>query len=91
MSGIVRTALVTPGGFASREVARFLWQMDEQRRRLAADTRDLSAEDLAWQIRPGMNTIGMLLAHIAFAETNLAQVGLLGETKGHPHDVIGLA
>jgi hypothetical protein len=37
-----------------------------------------------------MNTIGMLLAHIAYAETHIVQVGVLGETTGHAHDVIGL-
>jgi len=87
---VVRTALETPPGFASREAARFLWQMDEQRRRLLADTRDLDPAALEWQPRPGMNTIGMLLAHIAFAEVHLVQVGVLGEAAGHAHDVIGL-
>ena len=90
MSPIVETRLVTPGGFASREVARFLAQMDEQRRMLSAATRGLSPADLEWQMRPGMNTIGMLLAHVALTEANLAQVGLLGEPAGHPHDVIGI-
>lgn len=90
MSRVVRSMLTTPEGFASREAARFLWQMDEQRRRLTEDTRGLTPEDLDWQVRPGMNTIGMLLAHIAFAEVNLAQVGLAAEAKGHPQDVIGL-
>ncbi len=90
MTRIVSTLLVAPEGFASREVARFLWQMDEQSRRLHQDTRGLSAEELGWQPRPGMNTIGMLLAHIAYAETHLAQVGLLGEETGHAQDVIDL-
>jgi len=37
-----------------------------------------------------MNTVGMLLAHIAFAEAHLVQVGVLGEAVGHAHDVIGI-
>jgi hypothetical protein len=37
-----------------------------------------------------MNTIGMLLAHIAYAEVHLGQVGLRGETTGHARDVIGI-
>ena len=90
MSPIVETRLVTPEGFASREVARFLWQMDEQRRQLLDATRGLAPADLEWQHAPGTNTIGMLLAHVAFTETNLAQVGLLAEPAGHPHDVIGI-
>jgi hypothetical protein len=87
---VVETVLATPPGFASREVARFLWQLDEQRRRLIADTRGLTPEDLAWQHSPGVNTLGMLLAHIAYAEVHLAQVGLLGEAAGHARDVIGI-
>lgn len=87
---IVVSALATPAGFASREVARFVWQMDEQRRRLIEDTRGLAPADLEWQPEPGMNTIGMLLAHLAYAETHLVQVGLLAEASGHAHDVIGI-
>jgi len=90
MTTIVRSTLTTLEGFASREAARFVWQLDEQRRRLIADTRGLTVEDLGWQPRPGMNTIGMLLAHIAFAEVNLGQVGLAAEKAGHVADVIGL-
>ena len=87
---VVVTELTTLDGFASREAARFLWQMDEQRRRLIEDTRGLSPADLEWQPAPGTNTIGMLLAHIAYAEAHLGQVGLLGERQGHAVDVIGI-
>lgn len=90
MSTELRTVLETPPGFASREVARFLWQMDEQRERLHEAFADLSPEALAWQAHPGVNTIGMLLAHIAWTEVNLAQVGLAGEAAGHAADVLGL-
>ena len=90
MSETVTTLLETPSGYRSREVARFVWQIDEQRRQLIDGTRGLSPADLAWQPAPGMNTIGMLLAHIAYAEAHLVQVGLLGEVKGHAHDVIGI-
>jgi DinB superfamily len=84
------TRLATLEGFRSKEVARFLWQMDEQSRRLTADTRGLEPADLEWQSAPGMNSIGMLLAHIAVSEVHLAQVGLLAEKDGHPRDVIGI-
>jgi uncharacterized damage-inducible protein DinB len=87
---VVETLLATPPGFASREVARFVWQMDEQRRRLIADTRGLAIGDLEWQPAPGTNSIGMLLAHIAYAEAHLGQVGLLGVDAGHARDVIGI-
>lgn len=90
MAPTLETLLTTPAGFRSVQVARFAWQMDEQRRILTEDTRGLSPEDLAWQPYPGMNTRGMLLSHIAFAEAHLTHVGILGEKVGHAHDVIGL-
>jgi len=55
-------------GFASTEVGSFLAQMDDQTRRLTADTRGTTPAELAWQPRPGTNTIGMLIAHIAIVE-----------------------
>jgi len=87
---MIETLLATPPGFRSEAAARFVWQLDEQRRLLLADTRGLTPADLEWQPRPGMNTRGMLLAHIAFAEANLAEVGLFGKAVGRPQDVIGL-
>lgn len=87
---VVETLLTGPQGYASREVARFLWQLDEQSRRLTQDTRGLTPADLEWQVAPGTNSIGMLLAHIAYAETHLGQVGLLDEPAGHSRDVIGI-
>jgi uncharacterized damage-inducible protein DinB len=62
----------TPG-MKSRLVGLFLAQLDDQNRNLAEDTRGLTPEELAWQPAPGMNTIGMLLAHIA-----LVEVGWIG-------------
>ena len=86
----LETLLVAPPGYACATVARFMWQLDEQRRALLEDTRALTAEELAWQPAPGMNTIGMLLAHIGYAEAHLVQVGLEGEARGHAHDVVGI-
>jgi uncharacterized damage-inducible protein DinB len=86
----IETLLTTPSGYASETVARFVWQLDEQRRTLLDETRGLTPEDLAWQPAPGMNTMGMLLAHIGYAEAHLVQIGLQGEATGHAHDVIGI-
>ena len=90
MTATIETRLVTPPGFRSASVARFLWQMDEQRRTLIADTRGLSAAALGWQPAPGMNTIGMLLAHIAYAECHLVQVGLEGKPASDVRAIIGI-
>ena len=87
----VQTLLETPPGFRSETIARFLWQMDEQRRVLIKDTRGLSARELEWQPAPGMNSIGMLLAHIAYAENHLAQVGLEGKPTSDTRATIGIS
>ena len=90
MATTLQTLLQIPVGYRSETVARFLWQMDEQRRALIADTRGLTPTELAWQPAPGMNSIGMLLAHIAYAENHLAQVGLEGRDASNTRSVIGI-
>ena len=87
----IQTLLTAPPGYRSREVARFLWQMDEQRRLLLADVAGLTTAQLDWQPRRGMNTIGMLLAHIAYAESHLTQVGIEGKPSSDTRSVIGLS
>jgi uncharacterized damage-inducible protein DinB len=64
----VRQILEPGTGFSSREAASFIAQMDDLSRRLHTDTRDLTPEMLSWQPAPGMNTMGMLLAHNAIVE-----------------------
>jgi uncharacterized damage-inducible protein DinB len=90
MSQTVRTVVELPEGFASSRAAFLFWGMEQQRRRLIEQVRDLTSDELGWQHAPGMNSIGMLLAHIAFAEAHLVQVGLLAEAKGHAEDVVGI-
>jgi uncharacterized damage-inducible protein DinB len=90
MATTLQTLLVTPPGYRSETVARFLWQLDEQRRALLDDTRGLTPEDLEWQPAPGMNTIGMLLAHVAYAENHLTQVGLEGKATSDTRAAIGI-
>ena len=90
MSDTLQTLLEAPAGFRSDAVARFLWQLDEQRRALLDDTRGLTPAALAWQPAPGMNSIGMLLAHITYAESHLAQVGLEGKASSDTVSAIGL-
>jgi uncharacterized damage-inducible protein DinB len=54
--------------FRSREVALFVAQLEDLSRRLYADTEGLSPAELEWQPAPGTNSIGMLLAHVAYWE-----------------------
>ncbi len=68
MPTLIQRIMSPVPGTASPIVGLFLWQLDDQSRRLIKDTREATPEELAWQRAPGMNTIGMLLAHIAAVE-----------------------
>ena len=68
MSEIQRLPLNPLPGFKSREAGIFMAQLDDQLDRLREATRGLTPEDLMWQPHPGMNTIGMLIAHLAIVE-----------------------
>jgi uncharacterized damage-inducible protein DinB len=73
MTKIVTHLLEPAAATKSRTVGLFLWQLDDQLRKLTIDTRGATPEELEWQPAPGMNTIGMLLAHMA-----LVEVGWIG-------------
>ena len=60
--------------FASAEVSLYVAQLEDLTRRLRDDVRDATPEQLGWQAAPGMNTVGMLLAHIAIAEAYWASI-----------------
>jgi len=90
MNAVDRDVLAAPAGFRSREAGLYMAQLEDQSRRLTRDTRGLSAEALAWQPAPGLNTIGMLLAHIAVVEVYWTQVGPLGLTEFESESVIGI-
>lgn len=70
-----------PEGYDQATQARIVYmagQLDDQLRRLEESVAGLERETLAWQIAPGRNTIGMLLAHIAVAEAWWIQAGAQG-------------
>ena len=60
-------------GYPSPDVSRFVWQLEDQTRRMLRDLADITPAELEWQAAPGINTIGMLLAHIAIAEVYWTQ------------------
>ena len=78
MPEVVYRILEPAAGAKSKLVGLFLCQLDDQSRRLTEDTRGATPEELAWQPAPGMNTIGMLLAHIAVVEASWIGRGLHG-------------
>jgi hypothetical protein len=60
--------ILEPKGYRDGESGLFLAQFDELSRNLWDDFGDIKPAELAWQPAPGMNTIGMLLAHMAIVE-----------------------
>ena len=90
MSTIPRDVLVPPAGYRCREAGLFIAQLDDQSARLTKDTANLKVAALEWQPAPGMNTIGMLLAHIAIVEVYWTQVGPLGLTTFETESVLGI-
>ncbi len=64
--------LKIPDGYdpqTQRTVGIFAAQLDDLLARLKRAVAGLTVEQLEWQLHPGMNTIGMLLAHNAVVET----------------------
>jgi len=94
MTDIFRDIKVADG-FKSQQIGLFVAQLDDQNRRLLEDIHDITPAELDWQSAPGMNTIGMLLAHIAIVEVWWMHVGPLAkgsaEAAGEPlPGIIGL-
>jgi len=87
---VVHTVCRMPEGFRSVRAAWALWALDEQSRRLFADTADLTPAELEWQLAPGTNSIGMLLAHIAVAEVHIGAVALERRPTSDVRAVIGI-
>ena len=70
---------------SQRIVALFAAQLDDQLRQLKEAVAELSTTHLEWHPHPGVNTVGMLLAHIAVAEAfwiNVAPAGIPLESDG---------
>jgi len=69
MATITKRTIAIPQGFRSSEAALFLASLDDQSRLLWDHLEGITPAELEWQPHPGMNTIGMLLAHLAIVET----------------------
>jgi hypothetical protein len=95
LSVLERVVLIVPPGYQSREAASTMAQLDDQSMRLREDLEGVTPEELSWQPSPGMNTIGMLLAHNAIVEVFWSLIAIRGVplVPGVPPDiapVIGL-
>ena len=76
MSPVTRNVIAIPAGYASQEVASLVAHLDDQLQRQKERTRTLTPADLEWQPAPGMNTIGMLMAHQAIVEVGWTGIGI---------------
>ncbi|MCP4569907.1 MAG: DinB family protein [FCB group bacterium] len=80
--------LKLPRGYdmrTQRKVGLFAAQLDDQLKRLRNNIKGLTVKQLEWQQRRGMNTIGMLLAHLALVEVwwiKVAPAGIPWEPEG---------
>lgn len=90
MPTLTRSFILPPPDFRSREAGSFIAQLDDQNQGLTEDTRDLTPAALEWQPRPGLNTIGMLFAHIAIVEVFWTQVGPLGLSAYETESELGI-
>ncbi len=50
------------------KIGLFAAQLDDQMAKLKKQVGYLTVDQLEWQLRPGMNTVGMMLAHLAVVE-----------------------
>jgi uncharacterized damage-inducible protein DinB len=90
MSTPVRSAIEPLPGYRSQEVSLFVSQIEDQTRRLRETTRDLMPDELQWQPYPGMNTIGMLFAHLAIVEVWWTMIVVQGEKAPVVKPILGI-
>ena len=81
-----------PDAFKSKTIGFLVAQLDDQNHRLLEDLKDITPAELEWQSAPGMNTIGMLLAHIAIVEVWWMHIGPLakGSTEAAAEPLPGI-
>lgn len=85
---MIKREIKIPRGYDAKtqtKVGLFAAQLDDQLKWLKNNVKGLTVKQLEWQQRPGMNTVGMLLAHLALVEVwwiNLAPTGMPWEPDG---------
>jgi hypothetical protein len=87
----VETLLTLPPGFSCASAAFVMAGLDEQLAQIRRDVAGLSPADLERQHAPGMNTIGMLLTHIAVAEVHILHIGVLARPDSDVKGVTGIS
>ena len=89
--------LAVPEGYDSSAqaiVGLMAAALDDQSRRLRKTVAGLEVAHLEWQERPGRNTVGMLMAHLAAAEIGYFYVACAGlsyqDAKPVIHERLGI-
>src|SRR5204863_2288458 len=90
MSVIEQSFLEIAPGFRSSEAGLLMASLGDQHALLAKDLEGITAAELEWQPKLGMNTIGMLLAHLALVEVFWTQVGPERKTQFETDSILGL-
>lgn len=78
----IERRLTSPGGYdatANPRITSFAAQLDDQLALLKKNTAGLETHHLEWQPHPGVNTVGMLLAHLAVVDA--ARAATHGELR----------
>ena len=68
---MIERKLTIPDGYdavANPRMASFAAQLEDQMARLKKDVEGLDVRQLQWQPQPGINTVGMMLAHLAVVD-----------------------
>jgi uncharacterized damage-inducible protein DinB len=88
-----KRTLTPPEGYDRRAVVTGMMaaQLDPLLASLARRVKDAGVDELEWQPRPGINTVGMLLAHLALSEVYWMLVASQGIDSVEEADVIALA
>jgi uncharacterized damage-inducible protein DinB len=74
MTTLTRRALSLPETFRSPTAALVFASLEDQSRLLWENLEGITPEELQYQPHPGMNTIGMLLTHLAVVEVFWTQI-----------------
>lgn len=78
MPDITRPKILAAPGFKCSDAGTYFTMMEDQTHRMLDAIADITPDELEWQPAPRMNSIGMLLAHLAGAEVGWAMRGFEG-------------
>jgi uncharacterized damage-inducible protein DinB len=93
MSTKIRPLIIeVPPGYKSNGAGLFVEQLNNLSERMERDIEGLSPDDFIWQPSLGVNSIGMLLVHIAIVEVYWCKRMLeqVAEPEQHVEDVLGI-